>query len=55
MDIPIISNKPKVLPKELREAIDKLDLVSSLMLMGILLEHSLNLCGLHKQTNKGIK
>lgn len=47
MSIPILSNKPN-LPEELKNTIDKLDIVSSLILMGILLDHCLKLCGLHK-------
>lgn len=46
MNIPILSNKPKMLPKELEESISKLDIISSLMLIGLLLEHTLRLHGL---------
>lgn len=42
-----LSNKPNI-NKQLLEVVDKLDMVSSLILMGILLDHSLKLCGLEK-------
>lgn len=45
MNIPILSNKPRV-PKELLEALGKLDIVSTLILMGFLLDHALKLLGL---------
>lgn len=46
--IPILSKKPS-LPKELQDTVSKLDIVSSLLLMGLLLDHALQLCGLQKK------
>lgn len=52
MSIPILSKKPNI-NQELKDNLSKLDIVSSLIVMGILLDHCLKLCGLNKAT-KGI-
>ncbi len=42
------------IPKPIKDAIHRLDLPQSLLLQGLLLEHSLNLVGLQKPTAKDI-